>query len=152
VNTVARCPRTERACSEVICRERRWCRKMFERGLSNRGLPLKRKFRPRCCAKTRAGAPCIMRVVNHWRDADVVFLFDEFHQPRRVTIARAQGLISARRSCLRAPQTAIRSQQARRALIFVCDPPGNEPALCRDPLQFVHDLPQACLGIMSRID
>src|SRR5258708_717247 len=24
---------------------------------------LKRKFRPRCCAKTRAGAPCIMRVV-----------------------------------------------------------------------------------------
>ena len=27
------------------------------------GLPLKRKFRPRCCAKTRAGVPCIMRVV-----------------------------------------------------------------------------------------
>ena len=24
---------------------------------------MKRKFRPRCCAKTRAGAPCIMRVV-----------------------------------------------------------------------------------------
>src|SRR5260370_40189243 len=23
----------------------------------------KRKFRPRCCAKTRAGAPCIMRVL-----------------------------------------------------------------------------------------
>jgi len=36
---------------------------MFERGLSHRGLPLKRKFRPRCCARTRAGAPCIMRVV-----------------------------------------------------------------------------------------
>jgi hypothetical protein len=34
--------------------------------------------------------------VNHWRDADVVFLFDEFHQPRRVTIARAQGLMSAK--------------------------------------------------------
>src|SRR5260370_25761573 len=32
-------------------------------GLSHTGLPLKRKFRPRCCAKTRAGAPCIMRVV-----------------------------------------------------------------------------------------
>src|SRR2546428_13863727 len=36
---------------------------MLERGLSRTGLPLKRKFRPRCCAKTRAGAPCIMRVV-----------------------------------------------------------------------------------------
>src|SRR5229473_5885103 len=36
---------------------------MLERGLSHTGLPLKRKFRPRCCAKTRAGAPCIMRVV-----------------------------------------------------------------------------------------
>jgi hypothetical protein len=34
--------------------------------------------------------------VNHWRAADVVFLFDEFHQPRRVTIARAQGLMSAK--------------------------------------------------------
>src|SRR5260221_9849228 len=44
-------------------RERHWCRQLFERGLSHRGLPLKRKFRPRCCAKTRAGAPCIMRVV-----------------------------------------------------------------------------------------
>jgi len=30
---------------------------MLERGLSRTGLPLKRKFRPRCCAKTRAGAP-----------------------------------------------------------------------------------------------
>jgi hypothetical protein len=39
------------------------CRQLFERGLSHTGLPLKRKFRPRCCAKTRAGAPCIMRVV-----------------------------------------------------------------------------------------
>jgi len=42
---------------------RRWCRKMLERGLSNGGLPLKRKFLPKCCAKTRAEAPCIMRVV-----------------------------------------------------------------------------------------
>src|SRR6266446_4580806 len=48
---------------EPACQERHWRRKMFERGLSHRGLPLKRKFRPRCCAKTRAGAPCIMRVV-----------------------------------------------------------------------------------------
>jgi hypothetical protein len=61
--TGTRCPRTGRACSEVTCREGRWCRKMLERGLSHRGLPLKRKFRPRCCAKTRAGAPCFMRVV-----------------------------------------------------------------------------------------
>ena len=52
-----------RACFEVTCRERHWCRKMLERGLSRTGLPLKRKFRPRCCAKTRAGVPCIMRVV-----------------------------------------------------------------------------------------
>jgi hypothetical protein len=34
--------------------------------------------------------------VNHWREADVVFLFGEFHLPRRVTIARAQGLMSAK--------------------------------------------------------
>jgi hypothetical protein len=33
---------------------------------------------------------------NTWKDADVVFLFDEFHVPRRVTIARAQGLASAK--------------------------------------------------------
>ena len=63
MNSIVRCPRTGRACSEGACRERHWCRQLFERGLSHRGLPLKRKFRPRCCAKTRAGAPCIMRVV-----------------------------------------------------------------------------------------
>src|SRR5260370_26071146 len=34
-----------------------------ECGLSHTGLPLKRKFRPRRCAKTRAGVPCHMRVV-----------------------------------------------------------------------------------------
>jgi len=33
---------------------------------------------------------------NTWKDADVVLLFDEFHVPRRVTIARAQGLASAK--------------------------------------------------------
>jgi hypothetical protein len=33
---------------------------------------------------------------NTWQDADVVFLFDEFYVPRRVTIARAQGLASAK--------------------------------------------------------
>jgi hypothetical protein len=33
---------------------------------------------------------------NTWQDADVVFLFDEFHVPRRVTIARAQGLMVAK--------------------------------------------------------
>src|SRR5262244_3317906 len=63
MNTVVLCPRTGRSCSEGTCRERHWCREMLERGLSYRGLPLKRKFRPRCCAKTRAGAPCIRRVV-----------------------------------------------------------------------------------------
>ena len=57
MNSIVRCPRTGRACSEGACRERHWCRQLFERGLSHRGLPLKRKFRPRCCAKTRAGAP-----------------------------------------------------------------------------------------------
>jgi len=61
--TIVRCPRTGRACREVTCRERHWCRQMLERGLSPRGLPLKRKYRPRCRAKTRAGVPCIMRVV-----------------------------------------------------------------------------------------
>jgi hypothetical protein len=63
MTTVVRCPRTGHACSEPTCHERHWRRKMFERGLSHRGLPLKRKFRPRCCAKTRAGVPCITRVV-----------------------------------------------------------------------------------------
>ena len=29
---VIHCPRTGRVCSEVICRERCWCRKMLERG------------------------------------------------------------------------------------------------------------------------
>ena len=63
MTTVVRCPRTGRACREVTCRERHWCRQMLDRGLSPSGLPLKRRYRPRCCAKTRAGAPCIMRVV-----------------------------------------------------------------------------------------
>jgi len=63
MTTVVRCPRTGRACREVTCREMHWCRQMLERGLSHRGLPLKRKFRPRCCAETRAGDQCIMRVM-----------------------------------------------------------------------------------------
>src|SRR5262249_27768874 len=58
MTTVVRCTRTGRACSEPTCQERQWCRQMLERGLSRTGLPLKRKFRPRCGAKTRAGAPC----------------------------------------------------------------------------------------------
>jgi hypothetical protein len=33
---------------------------------------------------------------NTWQSADAVFLFDEFHQPRRATIARAQGLMAAK--------------------------------------------------------
>jgi hypothetical protein len=33
---------------------------------------------------------------NTWQDADAVFLFDEFHVPRRATIARAQGLVEAK--------------------------------------------------------
>src|SRR6266481_1402424 len=53
MHTIVRCPRTGRACSEVTCRERHWRRKMFERGLSHRGLPLKRKFRPRCWVSRR---------------------------------------------------------------------------------------------------
>jgi hypothetical protein len=34
--------------------------------------------------------------VSTWKDADVVFLFHEFHRPRRITIARTQGLLSAK--------------------------------------------------------
>src|SRR5260370_2193871 len=41
MTTVVRCPRTGHACSEPTCQERHWRRKMFERGLSHRGLPLK---------------------------------------------------------------------------------------------------------------
>jgi hypothetical protein len=44
MTTVVRCPRTGHACSEPTCQERHWRRKMFERGLSHRGLPLKRKI------------------------------------------------------------------------------------------------------------
>src|SRR6478672_10215258 len=47
MNTIVRCPVTGRACSEGTCRERHWCHRMLERGLSRTGLPLKRKFRPR---------------------------------------------------------------------------------------------------------
>jgi hypothetical protein len=36
VNSIVRCPRTGRACSEGACRERHWCRQLFERGLSQR--------------------------------------------------------------------------------------------------------------------
>jgi hypothetical protein len=32
--------------------------------------------------------------LNTWRDADVVFLFDEFYQRRRDTLSRAQGLLN----------------------------------------------------------
>src|SRR6266446_3564188 len=53
MNTIVRCPVTGRACSEGACRERHWCRQLFERGLSHRGLPLKRKFRPRCWVSRR---------------------------------------------------------------------------------------------------
>jgi hypothetical protein len=38
--TVIRCPRTGGGCSDAICRDRSWCRKLLERGLSRRGLPL----------------------------------------------------------------------------------------------------------------
>ena len=62
-----RCTRTGRRCFEVACRERHWCLQMLECGLSARGQPLKHKFQPRCRAKTRAGAPCIMRVVPRKR-------------------------------------------------------------------------------------
>jgi hypothetical protein len=44
MTTVVRCPRTGRACSEGAGRERHWCRQLFERGLSHRGLPLKRQI------------------------------------------------------------------------------------------------------------
>jgi hypothetical protein len=36
MTTIVRCPRTGRACSEGACRERHWCRQLFERGLSHR--------------------------------------------------------------------------------------------------------------------
>src|SRR5437764_10438459 len=31
MTTIVRCPRTGRACSEGACRERHWCRQLFER-------------------------------------------------------------------------------------------------------------------------
>jgi len=34
MTAVVCCPRTGRACREVTCRERHWCRQLFERGLS----------------------------------------------------------------------------------------------------------------------
>ena len=44
MNSIVRCLRTGRACSEGACCERHWCRQLFERGLSHRGLPLKRQI------------------------------------------------------------------------------------------------------------
>ena len=41
--------------SEGACRERHWCRQLFERGLSPRGLPLKSCHLPSC---RNAAAPC----------------------------------------------------------------------------------------------
>ena len=64
MNIIVRCSRTGRACSEITCRERRWCRRMFERGLLHRGLPLKRKSDRGAAPKTRDRAPCIMRMVR----------------------------------------------------------------------------------------
>jgi hypothetical protein len=53
--------------------------------------------------------------MNDWRDADVVFLFGEFHQPRRVTIARAQGLLSAKAT--EGPLAAMKTLNSKSAQV-----------------------------------
>jgi hypothetical protein len=53
--------------------------------------------------------------VNEWRDADVVFLFDEFHVPRRVTVARAQGLTSAKAT--EGPLAAMKALRSKAAQV-----------------------------------
>jgi hypothetical protein len=64
VNTIVRCPRTGRACSEGTCRETA----LVSQDARTRPIAHRAAFETQiptevCCAKTRAGAPCIMRVV-----------------------------------------------------------------------------------------
>jgi hypothetical protein len=57
------CPgNRRRTCSASACGVGASCQRMGELGLSGDGSPLRRKDRPRCVARTRAGEPCLVRV------------------------------------------------------------------------------------------
>jgi hypothetical protein len=52
---------------------------------------------------------------NHWKRASVVLLFDEFHIPRRATIAKAQGLTGLQPT--KGPLASLRSLRSKAPLI-----------------------------------
>ena len=57
------CPgRWQRTCSDLACGIGANCKHMAELGLAGDGSPLRRKDRPHCGARTRKGAPCLLRV------------------------------------------------------------------------------------------
>jgi hypothetical protein len=57
------CPgKWQRTCSDAVCGLGARCKRMAEFGLAGDGSPLRRKDRPRCGARTRQGAPCLVRV------------------------------------------------------------------------------------------
>jgi hypothetical protein len=57
------CPaKGQRTCSDPECGIGAKCKPMAELGLAGDGTPLRRKERPRCCARTRKGVPCLVRV------------------------------------------------------------------------------------------
>jgi hypothetical protein len=52
---------------------------------------------------------------NAWKDADVVFLFDEFHLPRRVAIAHTQGHMRAKAT--QGPLATMRAMNSKSQLV-----------------------------------
>jgi len=57
------CPgKRQRTCSDPACAIGASCERMAELGLAGDGSPLRRKDRLRCGARTRKGAPCLVRV------------------------------------------------------------------------------------------
>jgi hypothetical protein len=54
---------------------------------------------------------------NHWKDADVVLLFDDYYVPRRIAIATAHGLLD-----LKATQGPLRRMKAQQSKDRQVDP------------------------------
>lgn len=57
------CPANrQRTCSDPACIIGSKCKRLAELGLAGDGSSLRQKDRPRCGARTRKGAPCLVRV------------------------------------------------------------------------------------------
>jgi len=57
-----KCPRSGKTCSSTDCGMGVRCREMLAVGLDGDGSPLRRRERPTCGARNRAGDPCRVRV------------------------------------------------------------------------------------------